>query len=248
MDHQASRYKSFGSGPEKVFVLHNWFCDNSLYAPILPYIDQSRFTLLFMDLRGYGGAKELAGTYSLQEAGEDVLALAKFLQWEQFHIVSHSMSCMIADWLAKEHPSKMKNIVHISPLTALGPSQELLLFLEEAALQGGDRALECLHVLTHRRYSDFVIKKLLDQWHACSHSRARLAYLHMFFHAPKQKKQEDSLIPRLFLLSDEEYHQHPFTIYPNAQVAHCKHAGHFLVQEAPLYLASCITQFLSSKA
>jgi pimeloyl-ACP methyl ester carboxylesterase len=33
--------------------------------------------------------------------------------------------------------------------------------------------------------------------------------------------------------------------YPNLQVETCKNAGHFLLHEAPVHLASLITRFLS---
>src|SRR5690348_8015157 len=47
-------HRVHGSGPETVVVLHEWLGDRNNYDPILPYLDQDRFTWLFADLRGYG--------------------------------------------------------------------------------------------------------------------------------------------------------------------------------------------------
>src|SRR3990167_5518359 len=154
-----TRYKSFGSGPEKVLVLHNWFCDNSVYAPILPYLDPERYTFLFMDLRGYGSAKNITGKYSLEETIEDSLQLIRSLQWKKFHIISHSMSGMIAQKLAYEIPEQVQSVIGINPIPACGAKKtpELMTFLEGAAIHGGPGALECIHALTNRQYSHYEI-------------------------------------------------------------------------------------------
>ena len=153
-----SRYKSFGSGPEKILVMHNWFSDNSAYAPMLPYLDPERFTFVFMDLRGYGDAKELSGKYSLQEVIDDAIQAANSLQWTTFHVMGHSMSGMVAQKLALDYPTRIKSIIGITPVPPSGARRtpELITFLEGAALDKNAGALECIHVLTNRRYSEYI--------------------------------------------------------------------------------------------
>ena len=63
-------HKLVGSGKEKVLVLHNWVSDSTSYGPLLPYLDTEKFSYLFIDLRGYGGSKEMRGTYSVEEASQ----------------------------------------------------------------------------------------------------------------------------------------------------------------------------------
>ena len=44
-----------------------------------------------MDLRGYGGRKEVAGEFTMDEAAADAIALADELGWDRFSVVGHSM-------------------------------------------------------------------------------------------------------------------------------------------------------------
>ena len=47
-------YKTIGQGPIKVIVIHGWFWDHNVYAPVWPAIDHDRFTYAVFDFRGYG--------------------------------------------------------------------------------------------------------------------------------------------------------------------------------------------------
>ena len=166
------------------------------------------------------------------------------------------MSSMIAQKIAVDYTARIQSLISITPIPASGAprSLELFTFLEEAALHGGEGAVECIHVLTNRRYSDFIAQKILEQWHSCSHAKARLSYLHMFSHTDFSKKAEGLITPMLVLLGDQDAQEQEMLLhksflqdYPNVQVDTCKQAGHFPVQETPLYLASRITHFLATK-
>lgn len=252
-----ANYNSFGSGPEKVLVMHNWLCDTSSYRPMLPYLDPQQFTFLFMDLRGYGGAKDVIGTYSLQEASDDALHLADSLGWKNFHIIGHSMSGMIAQKIALDHSARVKSLIGIAPVHAAGSPRtpELMTFLEGAALFNEASALECIHVLTNRRYSHYIAKKMADQWRLCSTPEARMAYLHMFCNTDFSKESKGLQTPMLIIfgehdLEDEEALSDKTFLkwYPNAFIECCKNAGHFPMQETPIYLASLIEKFLCNNS
>ena len=107
-------HQIIGSGSIPVFVIHDWFCDCSSYDPILPYLDTENFTYAFVDLRGYGRSKSLSGLYNLNEAAHDLLILADSLKWQEFHLIGHSMSSMIAQYLALEVPERVKSIVNVA--------------------------------------------------------------------------------------------------------------------------------------
>jgi 3-oxoadipate enol-lactonase len=247
-------YNSFGSGSENVLVMHNWFSDNSCYAPILPYLDHAKYTFVFMDLRGYGEAKEVRGKYSLKEASDDALLLVNALKWERFHVLSHSMSSMIAQKIALDHPTRIKSLVGINPIPASGAPRtpELLTFLEEASLSNEESAIECIHALTNRRYSQTVAKKLVSNWRNCSTPEARMAYLHMFSNTDFSNQVKGLKTPMLLLLGEHDLQENETLMdktflkwYPNTHIASCKGAGHFLIQESPLYLASSIETFFN---
>lgn len=245
-------YHLFGSGKENVLVLHNWFSDCSSYEPMLPYLDVKRFTYLFMDLRGYGRSKNVIGKYSVQEASDDALKLTHDLGWKQFHIISHSMSGMIAQKIAMDHSAHIKSIIAITPVPASGTpkSPELMAFLEKAALSHDSNAIECVHLLTRHRHSNVFAINMVNYWRTCSTSEARLAYLHMFSNTDFSDSVKGLKTPILVLFGEYDLEGEERLLrgtflewYPNAQLKCCKNAGHFPMQETPGPLASIIEQF-----
>lgn len=93
-------FTTAGSGPEKVIAAHTWLADHRTYAPMIPFLDGDRFTVVFPDFRGYGRSRDLAGEFSVREMGGDLLALADGLGWERFHLVGNSMGGQAVQWLA----------------------------------------------------------------------------------------------------------------------------------------------------
>ncbi len=43
------------------------------------------------DFRGYGRSSGLTGDCSITEMGSDIVDLADALEWQEFHLVGHSM-------------------------------------------------------------------------------------------------------------------------------------------------------------
>lgn len=248
-------HRSIGSGKEKVLLLHNWFYDSSSYDPLLPYLDTEVFTYVLMDLRGYGRSKELLGVYSVEEACQDAIALANSLSWDQFHVVGHSMSGMIAQKIAVDHSSRIKSVIAITPVPACGaPSpKELMSFLEESAKNSDENAIECVHLLTGRRLSSFVVKNMVKSWRSCSTSQARIGYLHMFSNTDFSSSANGLQTPMLVIYGEYDIEGAQaetsirntfFKWYPNVQMECCKGSGHFPTQETPMYLASSIEKFI----
>ena len=247
-------YKMFGSGPCKVLALHNWFCDSSIYEPLLSYLDPSHFTFLFLDLRGYGVAKELKGDYSLQESVEDAIGLVRSQNWTTFHMVSHAMGTFIAQKIAIEYQSLVKKMVVISPIPASGlkKGEETVTFLEEAALHNTEGALECVQILTNRRYSPYITHKFVTKWQETSCQEARLAYLHLLMNNSFINQARGLSTPILAIFGEHDIENDQNTsqktlslLYPNLQIHTCKNVGHFPLQESPMQLASWISTFLS---
>lgn len=248
-------YRLVGTGKEKVAVMHNWFCDCTSYDPMIPYLDTERFTYAFIDIRGYGHSKHLAGRYTVQEAAEDVLSLIKFLEWEQFHVVGHSMSGMIAQKIALDYFSRIKSVVALTPVPASGasPPSEVMLFLKEAARFNEDIAIECIHLATSHRYSHVFAEIMVSTWYSCSTPEARVGYLNMFSTTDFSSSVKGLKTPMQVVFAEhdsegyEELMRNTFlTWYPNAQMECCPGSGHFPMQETPPYIACLIEKFLQS--
>src|SRR5580698_6246846 len=65
-------HKTIGSGPTKVVVIHGWFWDHRVFAPVFDYLDADNFTYAFIDIRGYGHSRNVSGDYSIGEVASDV--------------------------------------------------------------------------------------------------------------------------------------------------------------------------------
>ena len=229
-------YKMIGSGNKHVLVLHNWVGDSTSYEPMLPYLDIENFTYLFVDLRGYGRSKELSGTYTVEEASGDAIKVINSLSWDQFHVIGHSMSGMIAQKIAIDHSSRVKSLVGITPVPACGSPgpKELMHFLEQAALSNDENAMNCVNLLTSHRYSPVFAKTMISNWRSCSTSAARVGYLHMFSQTDFSSAANGLKTPMLILFGEydmegsEALMRNTFLKwYPHAQLACCQCAGHY---------------------
>src|SRR5258708_9793458 len=110
-----------GQGPEGGLVVHGWFGDWRVFEPMLPALDESRFTFAFMDYRGYGMSKTQGGPFNIATIASDAAALADYLKWETFNLVGHSMGGKAALRLAADHPRRgRRNFANTPPLGAQG--------------------------------------------------------------------------------------------------------------------------------
>jgi len=107
-----------GHGPERGLVLHGWFGDWRVFEPMLPALDESRFSFAFMDYRGYGESKTLGGPYDILTIASDAAALADRLGWDTFNLVGHSMGGKAALRIAADHPKRVQRILAITPVWA----------------------------------------------------------------------------------------------------------------------------------
>jgi len=84
-------HTTIGSGPAKVMVIHGWFWDHRVFTPMFDALDRELYTFAFVDIRGYGHSRDVAGAFSIGEIAADGIALADQLGWREFHVIGHSM-------------------------------------------------------------------------------------------------------------------------------------------------------------
>ena len=248
-------YTEIGSGKEKVLVMHNWMGDSTSYNSILPYLNTDKYTYVFTDLRGYGCSKEIQGTYSVEEASTDILHLIHSLHWNQFHLIGHSMSGMIAQKIAVDNRSRVKSIIAIAPVPACGSPvpKEMIDFFASAALNNDEAAMECINTLTSHRYTNSFAKKMVTELRKRSTSEARLGYMNMFFHTDFSESVKGLTTPILVLVGEHDFEGSEVFIrstflewYPNARLECCKASGHYPMIETPIALVASIENFLSN--
>jgi esterase len=113
-------HRLMGEGASRVLVLHGWLGDQRIFEPMFDSLNLESFTYAFMDYRGYGCSRDLAGAYTMDEVAGDAFALADKLQWDWFFVVGHCMGGMAAQRLVADQPDRVRAAVLITPVPACG--------------------------------------------------------------------------------------------------------------------------------
>lgn len=244
----------FGHGKERVLVMHDWFCDVTSYDPVRPYLDPTTFTYAFMDLRGYGKSKSIPGECSAEEAALDAIALADHLKWDRFHVIGHSMTGMVAQLIALKAQDRIKSVTAITPVPACGSPapDDVMGFLEDAASANDESAGQIVGFMTGGRHAQSFIDYKVSRWRETSLPQARVAYLHMFAQTDFSDKIKGLKTPFLILVGahDAEGHSAPVMqqtfcqYYPNVELVTIQNAGHYPMQETPVFLAGTFETFM----
>ncbi|HKM18797.1 MAG TPA: alpha/beta hydrolase, partial [Aliarcobacter sp.] len=112
-------YKKFGNGEKKLIFLHELMGDCTNYENCLNYFDKNLFTIFMVDLRGYGLSKNILGKYNLEEAINDVINLISNLKLDNYILLAHSMSSMIAQHIASKD-KRINKLILITPISYKG--------------------------------------------------------------------------------------------------------------------------------
>jgi pimeloyl-ACP methyl ester carboxylesterase len=248
-------YTIFGSGMEKVIIIHDWFADHTSYDPMLNYLDDKTFTYAFMDLRGYGKSKDIKGEYTVNEAAEDVLKLADELDWRNFHLIGHSMSGMIAQYITLKAKDRIKSMVTITPVPANGmpgTDDDGFNFMK-AATTDKEVAKQAASFMSGNRLSQKWVEFKVKNWFEKSTAEARAGYLHMFVKTDFSKEVQGLDLPILVIagkydaesLNENVQRETFLKWYPNATLEVFENSAHYPMQETPVYLATKIEEFLN---
>ena len=251
-------HKLIGNGPERVLVLHDWFCDSTSYDAVVPFLDTLRYTYAFADLRGYGQSKAIAGSFNVEEASSDVLELGESLGFSRFHLVGHSMSGMIAQYIAMKAPKRIKCAVAITPVPASGSPapDDMMQFMQDAATKNPDAAKQVANIMSGQRLCPKFVETKAAKWWSCSLPEARLGYLDMF--ANTDFSQEINGIETPFLVISGEHDIPPHALpkmketfgmwFKNVEIVECKNAAHYPMQETPIFVATVLENFFAKYA
>lgn len=102
------------------------------------------FQVVRYDTRGHGASDAPSGAYTLELLGEDVIGLLDNLNMNQVHFVGLSMGGMIGQYLALNHPHRLKSLA-LCDTAAIAPADAQPLWqerIEKACKQGMEALLE----------------------------------------------------------------------------------------------------------
>ena len=242
-----------GTGEHRVLALHGWFGDRTSFHGITPYLDESSFSYVFADCRGYGEAEHLDGEFSTEEVARDALALADQLGWDTFSLIGHSMGGKAAQRIVAMAPERIRKLVGISPVPASGAGFDpatAAFFATAAADPAARRAI--IDNTTGKRLPARWLDAMIEQSLACSTAEAFAGYLPHWSAGDFHQLVEGNPVPALAVvgahdpeLSADVMRATLLTWFPNAQLCVIADAGHYAIDETPLALVSIIERFLA---
>ncbi len=104
-------YRLEGRSSLPVLVLSQSLgCDHSMWDPQMPSL-LSHFQVLRYDTRGHGGSDAPEGDYSIDQLGNDVVALVDALGISKFAFCGLSMGGAVGQWLALHAPERVTALV-----------------------------------------------------------------------------------------------------------------------------------------
>lgn len=133
-------YRLEGKGQLPVLILsHSLGCDHSMWAPQMPDL-LDHFQVLRYDTRGHGASDVPAGDYTLDQLGQDALALLNALKISQAAFCGLSMGGAVGQWLALHAPQRLSALVLANTSPKFG-TPELWNARRKAVLEGGMAAI-----------------------------------------------------------------------------------------------------------
>jgi len=247
-------HERLGSGPNAVFVLHGWFGDHHVWKPTYPLLDTTRFSYVFVDYRGYGASRGIAGPHTMAQISADVRELAAHLGWERYALVGHSMGGMAAQRVAVDAPQAVRAVVGVTPVPASGvplPPEVMAIF--EAAATDDAAASGVIETSLGRRLTPALTRTIL------AHMRETVApdvfsdYLRAFTGTDFSAECAAYAGPMLVLVGQhdqgvsDEFVRATFPrLFPQAVIESLPNAGHYPMLETPAHLVTRIESFLGA--
>ena len=98
--------------------LHGWLDNASTFDHLAPLLGEFRFISLDLPGHGYSDHRPPGSSYHFIDMVVDVLEVKKFLGWDRFSIIGHSMGAGLASYLAGTIPNDIDFLILID---GLGP-------------------------------------------------------------------------------------------------------------------------------
>ncbi len=245
-------YELVGSGSCHLIVLNDWFCDTSTWQDARAYLDQTRFSWAFADMRGYGRSRGQSGTFSVVEGASDVLELADALGWKHFSIVGHSMSTYMAMHLGQHAADRVQRVVLITPGPPRGFGADAAwLESSQAAARDDARRAEMAQARFADRLSPGWGAYKCRRWLATSDPEAAASYIAIFARDGLPTPEATIAVPVLAITGEEDVLvmrkdavlNNLSPLCPQLEAVGLIQCGHYPMQEMPPLTVCLVERF-----
>ncbi len=249
----AGSYVTVGSGDHRVLAIHGWFGSARGWGSLPEFLDRSAYTYVFMNLRGYGDRKDVAGQFTVDEVAGDALAVADDLGWDRFSVLGHSMGGKFAHRMQLEAPDRVRKLVALNPVPANAvPFDDEGWALFSNAPQDPRNRAAIIDYTTGNKLTKTFINQVVQHSLDNSTVEAFAGYLRAWAKSDftAQAKVDTVTSVKVIVgvndpaLSADVMEQTWLVFFPDAELTILPDAGHYPMFESPVSLATSIEGFL----
>jgi pimeloyl-ACP methyl ester carboxylesterase len=245
-----------GNGPLRVIALHGWFgCAAAGWGGYRDLVDGERYSVAFLDYRGYGDRKDDPGPYTIEQIAADTLELADDLGWDTFALIGHSMGSVAIQKVYQLAPQRVTAMIGIAPVhcTPFPWNDDSWKLFDDAAQADGNR-FGIIDFTTGNRNTPTWVNKMVAASLANSTREAFGSYLAPWGKAdfaadlPDPGQAKVSLIVGAHdpALSAEFVKNTWLVTYPQASLDVVENAGHYPMFEAPVNFTTLVEKALDA--
>src|SRR3954453_13055644 len=109
-----------GTGPRHVLALHGGLGSAAGWGPCAELLDGDRYSVAFVDYRGYGTRRGEPGSFSLAEIAAAALADDDVLGWPDLAVRGHSKGGSAMQRVLAGPAGRVRALLGISPVPSTG--------------------------------------------------------------------------------------------------------------------------------
>ncbi len=201
-------------------------------------------------------ARALAGANTATEAARDVIDLADTLGWQQFAVVGHSMSGMVAQRVSLDARERVRSVVAVTPVPASGvplDAQSQAMF--ESTSTSDAAWIAVAKMMTGERLPQRWYERELAHFRASVEPAAYLRFLAMWTATDFSAEMSALTVPALVVLGSHDFtafaepamRQTLGRWYSNSRIETIEGSGHHPMSETPARFVAVVENFLRAR-
>jgi len=251
--------RTVGEGAHVVLCLHGWFGSATGWGWLPELVDRDAFSWAFLDYRGYGARREVAGEHTLNEVAADALAAADRLGADRFSLLGHSMGGTAAARVLVEAPERVRALVGISPVPACGvPLDDAGWALFSGAAEDDGHRAAIIDLTTggrlSRRWVDRMVRHSVEQSDRAAFADYLHAWAHTDFSELVRGDERVTGTPVKVIVGEHDPSLSADVMratwlawHPDAELEVLANAGHYAPEETPVALVTSVEEFLARR-